>query len=87
MATAVVSWPARDRFRTAVAATVTADYLNSQRLRLVSRWERLARTARAHADKDADTSVKGIRAEAAMVIASLVSVSVARGTRDYGRKQ
>jgi hypothetical protein len=32
-------------------------------------------------------SVKGIRAEAAVVIASLVSVGVARGTWDYGRKQ
>ena len=31
--------------------------------------------------------VKGIRAEAAVVIASLVSAGVARGTWDYGRKQ
>jgi hypothetical protein len=57
---------------------VTAKYLNSQRLRLVSSedgWR-----ARALADKDTDMSVKGIRAEAAVVIASLVSVGVARGT-------
>jgi len=31
--------------------------------------------------------VKGIRAGAAVVIASLVSVGVAGGTWDYGRKQ
>jgi hypothetical protein len=31
--------------------------------------------------------VKGIRAEAAVVIASLVSVGAARRTWDYGRKQ
>jgi hypothetical protein len=45
------------------------------------------RTARALADKDTDMLVKGIRAEAAVVIASLVSVGVALGTWDYGRKQ
>jgi hypothetical protein len=32
-------------------------------------------------------SVKGVRAGAAVVTASLVSVGVARGTWDYGRKQ
>jgi hypothetical protein len=38
-------------------------------------------------DKDTDMSVKGIRAGAAVVTASLVFGGVARGTWDYGRKQ
>jgi hypothetical protein len=66
-------------------AAVTAKYLNSQRLRLVSSED--GSRARALADKDPGMSVKGIRAGAAVVIASLVSVGVARGTWDYGRKQ
>ena len=62
---------------------VTAQYLNRQRLRLVSS-EDGSRAARALPDKDTDMSVTGIRAGAAVVIASLVSRG---GTWDYGRKQ